>query len=161
MKIDLTVSGLPELMAALASIPTKLRRRALRNALAAGARIVRDAARMNRRSTGAGSPITGNAVRRYTRGSVAKAISVRTSKLATRAGDVGVFVNVRPIKKGAGRSNPNDPFYWRFLEFGTRFMAARPFLTPAGGRLADSLHKFEEVLGPQIQRLDTNPKDPL
>jgi HK97 gp10 family phage protein len=122
---------------------------------------VRDAARMNRRTSSAGSPITGNQVRQYTRGSVAKAISVRTSKLATRAGDVGVFVNVRPIKKGAGRSNPNDPFYWRFLEFGTKFMAARPFLEPAAARLTDALAKFEEVLGPQIQRLDTNPKDPL
>ena len=31
-------------------------------------------------------------------GTVKKAIRVRTSKVATRAGDVGVFVNVRPAK---------------------------------------------------------------
>ena len=30
-----------------------------------------------------------------------------------------------------GGDNPNDPWYWRFLEFGTVKMAARPFLRPA------------------------------
>lgn len=30
-----------------------------------------------------------------------------------------------------GSDNPNDPFYWRFVELGTSKMAARPFLRPA------------------------------
>lgn len=169
--VQIKIEGLPELNATLAGIVPKLRRRALRNALAAGARIVRDAARVNRRTSTAGSPLATLDVRQYTRGSVERAISVRTSKFAAQAGDVGVFVNVRPLKGGikgaktklgrAGRSNPNDPFYWRWLEFGTKFMSARPFLAPAASRLADALAKFTRDLGPQIQRLDSNPKDPL
>ena len=160
--ITVKIEGVEAMVKALEAIPHKLRRRALRNALAAGARLVRDEARMIRNSSTAGSPIGGNEVMNYTRGSVARAISVRTSRVAARAGDVGVFVNVRPAKAAkAGRSNPTDPFYWRFLEFGTRFMAARPFLQPAAGKLADALTKFEQVIGPQIQKLDVTPKDAL
>lgn len=165
--------GLDAYKATLAGIVPKLRRRALRNALSAGARVVRDAARQNRRASSAGSPVTGNEVRNYTRGSVAKAISVRNSKNAAHAGDVGVFVNVRPMKKGntsrfgpvrgAGRKNPDDPFYWRWLEFGAPkiHVGARAFLQPAASRLLDALRIFEKTIGPQIQKLDTNPKDPL
>lgn len=30
-----------------------------------------------------------------------------------------------------------DAFYWKFLEYGTRFMAARPFLRPAADKFRD------------------------
>lgn len=169
--VQLKVTGVEEFGAILREIPVKLKRRALRNALAAGARLVRDAARMNRRTSSAGSPLTGNDFRNYKRGSVMRAINVRTSKIATRAGDVGVFVNVRPLKRGAagdktklgraGRANPNDVYYWRWIEWGTKFMTARPFLTPAAGKLTDALRKFEQVLGPQLEKLNHNAKDPL
>lgn len=117
--IEAKVVGIPDLKAALAGIVPKLRVRALRNALAAGARVVQRAAR-------AATPVISPAalaVRKGYRkpGTVQKAISVRTSKAARRAGDVGVFVNVRPAKKAnRGAKSPNDPFYWRFLEFGTQ-----------------------------------------
>lgn len=170
--VQLGWQGLDELKVTLMGIVPKLRRRALRVALASGARLVRDAARVNRRTSSAGSPTTGNEVRHYTRGSVAKAISVRTSKVATRAGDVGVFVNVRPLKKGntsrfgptrgPGRANPDDPFYWRWLEFKVfRYRGSLSFLQPAASKLIDALHEFEAKIGPQIQKLDKNPKDPL
>ena len=111
------VHGLPDLKEALGQLVPKLRRRALRNALAAGARVVQKEAR-------AKAPVLSPAslaVRKGERasGTVRKAISVRTSKLARRRGDVGVFVNVRPAKAGQrGAKNPNDPFYWRWLQFG-------------------------------------------
>lgn len=117
------VTGLPDLRAALLSIAPKLRKRALRNALAAGARIVRDAAK---RAT----PVLKAPVRGRKPGTVRDAITVRTSKVAGRSGDVGVFVNVRPAKgavirggqviraKQRGANSPNDPYYWRWLEFG-------------------------------------------
>ena len=160
--ITATTRGIPEYREALGSIVPKLRRRALRNALAAGARIVRDAA-VSIRSSTAGSPLSGNAISQYRRhGTVARAIRVRTSVRARRAGDVGVFVNVRPLKRGQqSAKNPDDPFYWRWLEFGTRFMRAMSFLTPAAGRLGQALTKIIAVLGAQIQRLNVVPKDPL
>jgi HK97 gp10 family phage protein len=147
-----TVLGLPDLRAALLSIPQKLRKRALRNALAAGARVIRDDAR-------ARAPVLQmSGVRKApyrAPGTVRKAIVVRTSKAARRAGDVGVFVNVRPAKSGArGAKSRGDPFYWRFLEFGTRKMGSLQFLRPASAKLAQALEVFKAQIGPQIEKLN-------
>jgi HK97 gp10 family phage protein len=114
------VKGLDELKRKLADVPKALRKRVLRNALAAGAREVRDVAKRN-------APVLtlGTSMKAPYRkpGTVRDAIRVRTSKADRKAGDVGVFVNVRPAKAGArGAKNPNDPFYWRWLEFGTKKM---------------------------------------
>lgn len=149
--IGATVQGIPDLRAALRGIVPKLRRRALRNALAAGARVVRDAAR-------AAAPVlntSGRSAPYRKAGTVRGAITVRTSKQARRRGDVGVFVNVRPAKGPArGARSNRDPFYWRFLEFGTAKMAARSFLQPAGAKLAQALAVFLQKIGPQIQKLN-------
>ena len=148
--ISAKVNGIPELKTALAGLVPKLRRQALRNALAAGARVVRDEARRR-------APVLQPTLRAPYRkpGTVRKAVSVRTSKTARRAGDVGVFVNVRPAKRGQrGAKNPNDPFYWRFLEFGTKKMAARPFLQAGARKLADALEAFKRVIGPQIDKMN-------
>ena len=139
--IEAKVSGIPDLRAALAGIVPKLRVRALRNALAAGARAVQKSAR-------AATPVISSSsvpVRKgyRTPGTVRKAISVRTSKLARRAGNVGVFVNVRPAKRGArGAKNPKDPFYWKFIEFGTQ---AHRITAPAGKVLGFSLRKSVQI----------------
>lgn len=156
--ISVKVRGIPDLKAALAGIVPKLRVRALRNALAAGARLVQKAARA---ATPVISPAAYAVQRGYRKpGTVRKAISVRTSKIARRSGDVGVFVNVRPAKKGArGAKNPNDPFYSRFLQWGTKNMRAVSFLEKGADRLPDALQVFIEKIGPAIQKLN-KPKAP-
>lgn len=114
-----TVRGLDDVAAALRSLPAKLRARALLNALRAGGRVFRDEARRL-------TPVLQVPVRRKGRlyrkpGTVRDAIVVRTSKRARRAGDLGVFVNVRPAKgANRGAANPFDPFYWRWLNFGRK-----------------------------------------
>lgn len=106
------VRGLDDLKAKFAEIPLQLRKRYLRNWLAVGGRIVRGAARQ-------GAPVLRPAAKAPYRkaGTVRDAIAVRTSKIARRSGDVGVFVNVKPLRPG-GAKNPNDPYYWRWQEFG-------------------------------------------
>lgn len=178
------VHGLPDLKEALRQLVPKLRRRALRNALAAGARVVQKEAR-------AKAPVLSPAslaVRKGERasGTVRKAISVRTSKLATRAGDVGVFVNVRPAKKGArGGKVPTDPFYWRWINWGWNAARAsdglgragkrarralrkattlkripgRHFLEAGATKLEEALQVFIKAIGPQIEKLN-KPKAP-
>jgi len=155
------IRGLEELKAALLELGPKLRKRAVRNALAAAARIIRDAAR-------AGAPMlkTPNQFRRA--GTVRNAISVRNSKVARRAGDIGVFVNVRPAKGAArGAKSPTDPYYWRWLEFGARKNAfhvvtpASHFLRNAAtSKSGEALSKFEKTLGPAIARLNTPKAEP-
>ena len=135
--VEAKVTGLPDFKAALLALPDKLRKRALRNALAAGARVVRDTAK-------AATPVLQEPTRRRKPGTVRDAIRVRTSKRDRLAGDVGVFVNVRPAHgakfktvrgsavfglvktksrvqtkaSARGANSPDDPFFWRFLEFG-------------------------------------------
>lgn len=161
------VQGLEQLQAKFKEIPLTLRKRILRNALAAGARVVRDDARRN-------APLLSGARKApyRTRGTVRDAIVVRTSKVARREGNVGVFVNVKLlpgnqyktvttkgwrggtvkhrvlVKRSArGATNPRDPFYWRWLEFGTKKMGARAFLKPAAAKLGEALTVFEQKVG--------------
>lgn len=157
--IEAKITGLPDLRAALRGIAPKLRVRALRNALAAGARVVQKEARAKAPVISPASLAVQKGYRAP--GTVKKAISVRTSKLARRAGDVGVFVNVRPAKQGnRGGKNPRDPFYWRWIEFGaangTRAFA---FLQAGARKLPDALQAFVKAIGPQIQKLN-RPKAP-
>lgn len=160
--IEAKVRGIADFREALLSIPPKLRRRALRNALAAGARVVRDAIKP-------AVPVLAlaNALKApyRTPGTVRDAIAVRTSKRDTAAGDVGVFVNVKPAK-GAGKNSPIDPFYWRFLNFdhasrSGKIIPGTHFLEKGVDALDQALTVFEQTIGPQIQRLNDSPKDPL
>lgn len=184
-EIELKVTGLAELRDMLNSLPDKLRRRALRNALAAGARVVRDEARSR-------APVLSKPAKFRKPGTVRDAITVRTSKQAKRAGDVGVFVNVRPAKVGKrGARSPNDPYYWRWLEFGRTGRAgqgpraakagvrgliravrgrkamravsplpALGFMRAGAAKLGDALRKIEQVLGPMVQKLNNKGQEP-
>ncbi len=146
------IHGLDEFKRKLSEVPKAMRKRVLRNALAAGAREVRDVAKRNAPVLTLGTSL--NAPYRKP-GTVKQAIRVRTSKADRRAGDVGVFVNVRPAKAGQrGAKNPNDPFYWRFLEFGTRKMPARPFLQRATSALPKALTIFQERVAKWINETD-------
>jgi HK97 gp10 family phage protein len=142
------IHGLDEFKRKLSEVPKAMRKRVLRNALAAGAREVRDVAKRNAPVLTLGTSLKAP----YRKpGTVKQAIRVRTSKADRRAGDVGVFVNVRPAKAGQrGAKNPNDPFYWRFLEFGTKKMPARPFLQRATSALPKALTIFQERIAKWI-----------
>lgn len=168
------VGGLDHLKAQLAALPKVMRRRVLRNALAAGARIVRDDARRN-------APVltVQNSLRAPYRqpATVKKAITVRTSRRDRREGNVGVFVNVRPAKAGQrGAKSKTDPFYWRWLEFGwtpasgprkggvvrrrkarlagnAPSVPGRKFLSGAADKLGEALSKFESEFGRWINKV--------
>lgn len=124
------MTGFDDLASKLKDVPLAMRKKILRNALAAGARLVRDTAKRE-------APVLklGSKAKHRKPGTVRKAIKVRTSKRDRRAGDVGVFVNVKPLSKaqvrsfkagggGAGSKNPDDPYYWRWLEFGRQSRVA-------------------------------------
>lgn len=124
MVAEVKIEGFDELAKKLRELVPAMRKRVLRNALSAGARLVRDEAKRN-------APVLSASVKAPYRkpGTVKNAIKVRTSKNDRKNGDIGVFVNVKPLKQaqirafksgggGSGFKNPNDPYYWQWLEFG-------------------------------------------
>ena len=157
--ISAKIEGIPDLRRELAAIPGKLRKRALRTALAAGARVVRDEARRRAPIISASATAVLKGYRKP--GTLRRALAVRTSKIARRRGDVGVFVNVRPAKAGQrGARSPHDPFYWRWVEFGRSGAQAFPFLQPAAEKLGQALQVFKEKIGPAIAKLNNKGQTP-
>lgn len=157
--VSLRRKGFEATIRELRSLPPNLRRRALLPALRAGARVVRDVARSRtpvlKVSTYAGASALRRGVRKV--GTVKRAIAVRTSKLARRSGDVGVFVNVRPAKSGQrGAKSPNDPYYWRWIDngwqAGGRTKPGAFFMRAGANALPRALPIIEAAMLPQIQR---------
>jgi len=114
------VKGLKELDDFLRTLPEQIQRKALVQATAAGARVIRDSAR-GRVPVGHHPPI-------------------KVGKKATKArlpGFLRASIGTWRIKNGArgtvtyGVGARGYAFYGKFLEFGTKYISARPFLRPA------------------------------
>jgi HK97 gp10 family phage protein len=160
---EVTIQGLSELMKAMQELPKALEKKVMRQAVGAGAILIRKTAQ--------------DLVARRT-GLIAKAIRVSFNKRESTPGRIVYHVFVSKKVKGMKRyryrpgnwKNPVgytgkvedvmwDAFYWRFLEFGTVKMAAKPFMRPAfdsinreaaeviKGKLADGIEKEAANLG--------------
>ena len=130
--VSFKLGGLDNLKRTLQALPNNLRRKALTKALRAAGKVVLDEAK-------ARVPVLKTATPYRRAGTVKKAIKIRVSKMDKRQGNVGVFINVKPLTKAqigkfkassvkaggkaSGSANPNDPYYWRWLEFGHRIVA--------------------------------------
>ena len=124
--IRVKVEGLAELRRALLQLPEEIRGGPLRAAVSAGLKVVQQKAI-------ADAPIdTGTLKRAIYR--------TRSREGSSRVQEEGI-VGVRSGKKFQ-KSN-RDAWYWRFLEFGTRHIAAQPFLRPA----------FDSTTSQQIEAL--------
>lgn len=132
------VHGLSELDAFLRTLPDELQRKMLYSALMTGAKPIMDQAKRNVQSRFGGSvDYTGRLERGITRGRVRK---------------TGLAARVNVSLKG-GRNNPDNPFYGRFLEFGTSKMEPKPWLRPAGEmRRTEAGREFNRALQTQIQK---------
>lgn len=119
------VAGLAELGKRLRELEPKLARKHLKRAVVAGARLVRDEARLL-------APVD--------RGILRKSVIVKYAPERSRNGKATYVVTVRRGKKyqkvmrkvrGMTVEQNLDAFYWRYLEFGTRYISPRPFMRPA------------------------------
>lgn len=118
--VQVKLEGVDEFVDALRALPGVLRRRVIVAALRDGAREIQRIAKTY-------APVLNGVSRHRRPGTLRNAITVRTSKFARQQGDAGVFVGVRPLRgareKKLGRrgaTNPNDPYYWWFVEFGVK-----------------------------------------
>ena len=153
--IEVTLEGIDDMARRLRDVPIALRKKVLLRALRKGAQIIS-------RDAKAGAPVLKRPAPFRKPGTVKKAISVRTSKVARKSGDVGVFVGVKPLRGArqkklgkAGAKNPNDPYYWRFLEFDTRRGPGKKFLTHAASNKASAaLDAAIAEVTPAIEKMD-------
>lgn len=169
------VSGLEDLKAVLADIPRQLRKKVILAALRKAARIPLQKARelvpVLSSSYSAKAPYR-------TPGLLKKRLMVRTSRTSRQAGNIGVFINVKPAQGAKYKTERNsflgvkwsnrskvkdsqrgaksklDPFYWRFVEFGTKKMQKRSFLADAGKTLDKALQVFMAEVIPAIERFN-------
>lgn len=153
--IEVILEGIDDMARRLRDVPIALRKKVLLRALRKGAQIIS-------RDAKAGAPVLKRPAPFRKPGTVKKAISVRTSKVARKSGDVGVFVGVKPLRGArqkklgkAGAKNPNDPYYWRFLEFDTRRGPGKKFLTHAASNKASAaLDAAIAEVAPAIEKMD-------
>ena len=128
------VEGLRELQAKLKALPVKLQGKPMRNALQSGAKLVKTRARdLVSVDTG----FLREAIIQYPvkRGEhqysdqVRVGVRKRVRKGAKLSKKYKAALNLRRRRSSNQRSV--TPKYWRYLEFGTSRMPARPFLRPA------------------------------
>lgn len=151
--ISYKLEGLDNYRRQLQGLPDKLRKKALKKPLRAAGNVILKEAR-------ARAPVLdpGKAADMPSRrsGTIKRAIKVRVSRLDAKAGNVGVFVNVKPLSKGqiskfksaaakagrraSGGQNPNDPYYWRWLEFGHKIVVR------AGGQQGGGVTNYVQRL---------------
>ena len=166
--VTVRIDGLEDMKRALNDVPVQLRKKVILSALRKAARVPLLAARQAVPELTTPSPYR-------TKGLLKSRLMVRTSKAARSAGNLGVFVNIKPAagakyktvrsqgvvvsrrlksfsKRGA--SSRVDPFYWRFVEFGTKKMGKRPFIKPAGETLPQALEVFKAEVIPAINRFN-------
>lgn len=126
---NLKVTGIDSLREELAKLAPEMRRGPAQRALRAGAAPVLAAAIAATPILAADIYRRGHLIR--SRGTLRRSLKIRSSKDTNKTGDVGVFVNIKPLTRGAivafksatGRkssSNPQDPFFWRFVNFATK-----------------------------------------
>lgn len=111
-----TIEGLEELYKTLSKLDDLAATKALNRGMTRGAAALRSQARRNAKAVD--DPSTPEAI--Y------KNITSRRWRVKKGKKYLGASIGVM-----AGDGKGGDTYYWRFLEFGTKKMAAKPFLEPA------------------------------
>jgi len=124
---SLELEGFDEMFKLLGKLPERLAKNAMNGAPTAAAQLVRDEIRMNARAR---FPLSRTIVR-----------AIKHRRASARGDDLRAFVFV---ERGTGAQY--DAFYWRFLEYGTVKMSAKPFVRPgidnSRGKVADAMAAY-------------------
>lgn len=145
------VEGLAELARALRELPDRVAKNGLRVSVYAGAKVIRDEARIRApkaiASLGPDQPPPGTLKR-----SVIMKHIPELSSLTRQTFFVTVRHGKKYRKQGKKGNLSQDAWYWRFVEFGTRKMSARPFLRPAlEAKRRDAVQAMKDRLTERIE----------
>lgn len=146
VKTGMTFSGGAEIAANLALLQVKMRKKIMRRAAVAGAQVVKKRAAEIAKAKGV---IDTGATIRNIAGKVNKATSedYLQINIGVRHGQIRDEKR-RAKKQGRAVKDVDDPWYWRFTEFGTSKQAARPFMRPA---FEESRERVLEVVSQKLK----------
>ena len=126
--VEFKIEGLEALQLKLQAVSVDMQKKGGRFALRKAAQVIRDKAIQN--ASAIDDP--------ESRESISKNITERwNGRLNKKSGgnDLGFRVGVLGGAKDPGKEDSKNPggttFHWRFIEFGTAKMAAKPFMRPA------------------------------
>ena len=140
------IRGMKELKEKLKRVSDDMINKGGRSALRSAANVIRKEARLRAERLGDPSTperIADNIVVRWDRKTFRK-----TGNPAFR---IGVQGGAKGNAKRQGKGG--DTFYWRFLEFGTKNMPARPFMRPAlDAKQQEAVQRFVEVYKKQLDK---------
>ena len=129
---EIKISGLPEIQRKMQDVARKVKNRSARKAMNAGASTLKKEIKSR-------VPILKEDVPHRRKGTIKRNIRSKTKVRRNGQTKTRIWVKSLPGKKitafkqATGKNaalNPNDPFYWGFVEFGTSKMPAQPFMRP-------------------------------
>ena len=152
MSEDVRVEGLEELARALRELPQRAARNGLRASVYAGAKVIRDEAKLK-------APMaTGSVAKGHPPpGTLKRAIIMKQIGELSGPQKQTFFVTVRQGKQyrnqGKKGNLSQDAWYWRFVEFGTVKMSAKPFLRPAfEGKKMEAVNAIKQRLAERVEQ---------
>jgi HK97 gp10 family phage protein len=149
---SVTIEGLDQLAKALRELPKRVARNGLRAAVYAGAKVIRDEAKV--KAPVATAPLGSD---QPPPGTLKRSIVMKQVPELSNEQKQTFFVTVRHGKKyrkqGKNGNLSQDAWYWRFVEFGTVKMAAKPFLRPAfEGKKLEAVDAIKTRLAERIEQ---------
>ncbi|PWD85804.1 HK97-gp10 family putative phage morphogenesis protein [Ignatzschineria cameli] len=145
--IKTRITGIKELKEKLKSVSDDMINKGGRSALRSAANVIRKEAKERaERLDDPNTPerIADNVVVRWDRKTF--------RKTGNPAFKVGILGGAKKDSKKKGRGG--DTFYWRFLEFGTAKMPAKPFMRPAiDTKQKEAIDKFVEAYKKQLDKV--------
>ena len=156
MQAEVSITGLNELRQRLKSLPQKMQGPAATRALQSGAKVIKERAR----GTTAWSDDTG-----FLREAIVQ-FAARKSEHEFSA-QVRVGVRKRRVKRPSkrltsarirrqrrGKRAVASAYYWKYLEYGTSRMGAKPFMRPAfEATKADAARRIGDSLREQLEKV--------
>lgn len=143
------MTGMAELKEKLEKVSNDMVNKGGRSALRSAANVIRKEAKLNaERIDDPNTPekIADNIAVRWDRDTF--------RKTGNPAFKVGVLGGAKKGGKKSGAGKGGDTFYWRFLEFGTAKMAAKPFMRPAmDAKQQEAVDKFVEAYKKQLDKV--------
>ena len=141
--LEVRVENLDEVIDKMSTFASRLQRRGVGQAARKAMNIVRDSARSKAKQLD--DPATPESV--IWKNIVTQQGSRRAARRANA--DLIMRVGVRGGAKDPKTGDPRATFHWRFLEFGTSKMAARPFMRPS---LAENAQKVSDTFTAELRK---------